>query len=184
MSQEQANPDTVTGDPVQAELPSVSQSPAPEKATKRVGKKAQGGAEATPPANVPPESPEGPSTPEDAPSAYDAEAKIKELEAVIAGLKDSLDGTDAKVATHREAMKASVLDGLHVLPKYRDFAPDVDPFSEDGRKALETWAADNPELLNVRPSPVVDVDTDKLKGKMRSPHLVDFGTFSKSMKRG
>jgi hypothetical protein len=81
-------------------------------------------------------------------------------------------------------MRDSLLSGLNVLEKYRSYAPEVDPFTDEGKQALENWAKENPELLASRPQPVVNVDTSKFKEKMRSPHLVDFKKFSESLKGG
>jgi len=162
--------------PVQGELPSVSSTPAPEEETKR-RKKAT--ASAQPPADS-----EAPTAAIDEEASKTYNAKIKELESVISELQKNMNATDDEVATHRASMKDSLLARLNVIDKYRSFAPDVDPFTDEGKQTLEAWAADNPEILAVRPQPVVDVDTDKLKTNMRSPHLVDFSTFSKSMKRG
>jgi|6_EtaG_2_1085325.scaffolds.fasta_scaffold06614_4 hypothetical protein len=118
------------------------------------------------------------------PSEYDAEAKIKGLEAMVSELRKSIDATDGQVSIHRSAMMDSILTGLNVLDKYKSFAPVVDPFTDEGKQTLEKWAAANPEILAARLSPSIEIDTTKLKSDMRSPHLVDFKTFARSVKGG
>ena len=176
---EPKNQEDETGSPAQHVLPSVLPPPAPASASVAMPAKQKASAGAQPPAAA---DAKAASDEKDLSRSYDA--KIKELEAVISELQKNVTATDGEVATHRASMKDSVLARLNVIDKYRSFAPDVDPFTDDGKQQLEAWAADNPEILASRPQPVVDVDTDKLKTNMRSPHLVDFSTFSKSMKRG
>ena len=127
---------------------------------------------------------ENPQAAQQAQQLQEAIAKMQDLEAVIAGLQNNIEANKGQIEVNKAAMRESVLSGLHVLDKYRSFAPDVDPFTEEGKQALETWAKENPELLAKRPKQVVDVDTGKFKEKMRSPHLVDFKKFSASMKGG
>ena len=114
----------------------------------------------------------------------EAQKRIKELEAMISDLKENITDTSEQVNVHKKAMLDSVLDNLQVLPKYRSFAPDVDPFTEAGKQELEKWAMDNPELLSSRPQQTIKVDTEAVKKGMKSPHLVDFSTFAKSLKGG
>lgn len=137
---------------------------------------------ATPPAKS--SATDRPSVSEDLQEAKETAKRIKDLEALIADLQGKQDGIESEMATNRTAMRNTILDGLGVIDKFKRFAPDADPFTDEGRAALEAWASENPELLSARPAPVVDVDTDKVKSNMRSPHLVDFKTFARSMKRG
>jgi len=110
--------------------------------------------------------------------------KMRDLEAVIAGLQSNIESNKSQIEINKSAMRDSLLSGLNVLEKYRSYAPEVDPFTDEGKQALENWAKENPELLASRPQPVVNVDTSKFKEKMRSPHLVDFKKFSESLKGG
>ena len=168
-----------------ADPPSAPASPTPESKASQPQKRAPKVAEskAKPPAKSSAVEPSDP--PSDKNLAGEETARrVAELEALIADLQGKSSNIESEMANNRQAMRNSVLDGLGVLGKYRQYAPEVDPFTDDGRAALEAWATENPELLSARPTPVVEVDTEKVKSNMRSPHLVDFKTFSKSMKGG
>ena len=114
----------------------------------------------------------------DAASAAEAErvAKLSEAEKLaeerkaFLAEKESLEAAKKVVASER---REAALDKLRVNAKYRSFAPDVDPSTADGAKALETWAAQNPELL-VKSAQVPNVEVpagaiaDILSGKRKS----------------
>ncbi len=46
----------------------------------------------------------------------------------------------------KQAMRDTVLEGLGILPTYRSFVPEFDPFSEKGKRAAEEWAGKHPEV--------------------------------------
>jgi hypothetical protein len=77
----------------------------------------------------------------------------------LAGLSDAekLAEEKAGLAKEREALtndrRVSALDKLGVQPKYRTFAPQVDPADPAGALALDKWAKENPELLTPRAGP-------------------------------
>tara|TARA_R100000808_G_scaffold22990_1_gene50487 strand:+ start:598 stop:1128 length:531 start_codon:yes stop_codon:yes gene_type:complete len=112
----------------------------------------------------------------------DSGADLAELQAQIEALKSAQDASNLQLKKHTSAMRETLLAKLGVMEKFRGYAPDVDPFSDDGRSKLEAWARENTELLESRPSSAPDVDVEALKSKIRSPHLVDLNSFVKSMK--
>jgi len=77
----------------------------------------------------------------------------------LAGLSDAEKLTEerAAVAREREALtidrRVSALDKLGVQPKYRTFAPQVDPADPAGALALDKWAKENPELVTPKAAP-------------------------------
>ena len=115
--------------------------------------------------------------------AVEAQPDISALEAQIQALQEAQKQSASTLEKHEQAMRDTLLSKLGVLEKYRQFAPTVDPFSDEGRAALEQWAQNNVELLEARPSAVPEVDLDQFKSKMRSPHLVDLASFNKSMRK-
>lgn len=125
---------------------------------------------------------EDPTGPKQAEQLEQAVARMQELEAVIANLQQSIETNAAQIDVNKAAMRNQLLESLGVIEKYKSFAPDVDPFTDEGKAELETWAKENTELLAARKSQPVEVDTSKVKKNMRSPHLVDFAKFAQSMK--
>jgi hypothetical protein len=77
----------------------------------------------------------------------------------LAGLSDAEKLAEERqgLAKEREALtldrRVSALDKLGVQPKYRSFAPQVDPADPSGALALDKWAKENPELLTPRAGP-------------------------------
>jgi hypothetical protein len=77
----------------------------------------------------------------------------------LAGLSDAEKLAEERqgLAKEREALtlerRVSALDKLGVQPKYRTFAPQVDPADPAGALALDKWAKENPELLAPRAGP-------------------------------
>lgn len=77
----------------------------------------------------------------------------------LAGLSDAEKLAEERqgLAKEREALtnerRVSALDKLGVQPKYRTFAPQVDPADPAGALALDKWAKENPELLTPRAGP-------------------------------
>ena len=77
----------------------------------------------------------------------------------LAGLSDAekLAEERAAVVREREALtldrRVSALDKLGVQPKYRTFAPQVDPADPAGALALDKWAKENPELVTPKVAP-------------------------------
>lgn len=61
----------------------------------------------------------------------------------IATLKTRADASDHAALTGR---RDAALERAGVLPQYRDTAPLVDPSTQEGAKALETWLADRPHI--------------------------------------
>lgn len=99
----------------------------------------------------------------------EAEKLAEERKAFLAE-KESLETAKKGLANER---REAALDKLRVNAKYRSFAPNVDPSTADGAKALETWAAQNPELLvKAAGAPNVEVPAgaiaDILSGKRKS----------------
>lgn len=107
---------------------------------------------------------------------------VSALQAQIAALQQAQADGAGQLQKHEVAMRDTLLSKLGVMEKFRQYAPKVDPFTDEGRAQLETWAQNNSELLEHRPSAAPPVDVAALKSKMRSPHLVDLGSFVKSMK--
>tara|TARA_R110001583_G_scaffold13041_5_gene56953 strand:- start:917 stop:1444 length:528 start_codon:yes stop_codon:yes gene_type:complete len=107
---------------------------------------------------------------------------ISALEAQIQALQDAQKLSADALQKHETAMRETLLSKLGVIDKYRQYAPQVDPFSDDGRADLEKWAQENTELLESRPNAVPEVDMEGFKKRLRSPHLVDLATFNKSMR--
>jgi hypothetical protein len=77
----------------------------------------------------------------------------------LAGLSDAEKLAEERqgLVKEREALtnerRVSALDKLGVQPKYRTFAPQVDPADPAGALALDKWAKENPELLTPRAGP-------------------------------
>ena len=105
-----------------------------------------------------------------------------ELQAQIEALKSAQEESAQQLERHTTAMRETLLARLGVMEKYRSYAPPVDPFSDDGRAKLETWAKENAELLEQRPASAPSVDIEAIKKNIRSPHLVDLNSFAKSLK--
>ena len=101
---------------------------------------------------------------DEAPQTPAPDPRIAENEAKLAKMGEQLE-------KQRKAARDNALDSLGVLPKYRALAPDVDPFTDDGKAALERFAADHPEILRARPNRVPEFDAAKWS-KAQSPHLV------------
>ena len=107
----------------------------------------------------------------------------------LAGLSDAekLAEERAAVVREREALtldrRVSALDKLGVQPKYRTFAPQVDPADPAGALALDKWAKENPELLTPRaaggqPPPKAPEGTmlaKVLSGQVRHPFMTASG---------
>ena len=109
-------------------------------------------------------------------------------------LKKLLDEQQAQIdkqatdlATARAAARQTHLQHLGVKGKFHNIAPDADPFTDEGKAALEEWATDNPELCDAAATVatrVIDIDVDAFKKGLRSPHLVDVSQMHKRMSRG
>ncbi len=108
--------------------------------------------------------------------------EIEALRAQIEALQSTQADEAAQLKRHEAAMRDTLLSKLGVMDKYRGYAPPVDPFTDEGRAELERWAADNSELTDARPAALPPVDVDAMKGRLKSPHLVDLASFAKSMK--
>lgn len=182
-----AENNTPQGAPAEAGTgaPSAGQSaetPAPEVPTTTASPKASTGAPPREPATA---------TPSDEAPKDNSAAELEELRAKLAKLEGKLGDTESQAAQHAakleaaaKAMRAEVLDRLGVAAKFRDFAPEVDAYTDAGRQALEKWAADNPELLTRRPSPTQDMGVevgDLLKDK-RGAWLVDVDYYRKKLR--
>jgi hypothetical protein len=98
------------------------------------------------------------------PPAPEPDPRIAENEARLAKMSDQIE-------KQRKAARDNALDALGVLAKYRGLAPDVDPFTDEGKASLEKFAAEHPEILSARPRRVPEFDAAKWQ-KSRSPHLV------------
>lgn len=83
--------------------------------------------------------------------------KTKAAEVAEAARVASLSEAE-RIAEERKALDAekkglvsqarqAAADKLGILPKALALAPDVDPRTPEGAKALETWAKDNPEFV-------------------------------------
>ncbi len=115
--------------------------------------------------------------------------RTKAAEAAEAARVASLTEAE-KVAEERKALETekkslvtqarqAAADKLGILPKALPLAPDVDPRTPEGAKALETWAKENPEFLrptNSAPNPLADLANsakgrlaDVLTGKVKNP---------------
>lgn len=107
----------------------------------------------------------------------------------LAGLSDAekLAEERAAVVREREALtldrRVSALDKLGVQPKYRTFAPQVDPADPAGALALDKWAKENPELLTPRAAggqpppkaPEGSMLAKVLSGQVRHPFMTATG---------
>lgn len=107
----------------------------------------------------------------------------------LAGLSDAekLAEERAAVVREREALtldrRVSALDKLGVQPKYRAFAPQVDPADPAGALALDKWAKENPELLTPRApggqpppkAPEGSMLAKVLSGQVRHPFMTATG---------
>jgi len=102
---------------------------------------------------------------------------VAKLEAELAEYRAATDKaaaeTKAQLDKQTDAMRATLLDKLGVLEKYKGFAPKVDPFSKDGRAKLEEWASDNQELLAKPASQQPEFDPEKALGDRPRSHLFD-----------
>lgn len=131
--------------------------------------------DAAPP--VPPADDKAPDAPADkgpdkAPDAPDLAAQIASLTATVAALTADKARADAaaeearkaslteaqRLAEDRQAVEAerkalvqdarkAAAERLGINPKALALAPEVDPRTADGAKALEAWARDNPEFV-------------------------------------
>lgn len=108
--------------------------------------------------------------------------EIEALKAQIDALKSAQEGSAEQLTRHAQAMRETLLGKLGVMDKFKGYAPDVDPFTDDGRAKLESWAAENPELLEARPASAPAIDVEALKKSVKSPHLVDLNSYIKSIK--
>ena len=89
----------------------------------------------------------------------DAEKLREQLDA----MRGDLDATKAGALAHA---RASTMEALGVLPQYREFAPEADPRTAEGKAALEKWAAERPAMLSRRTqeAPSVDVADTAILG--------------------
>jgi len=67
----------------------------------------------------------------------------QKLDEEIAAQRAELDATKKGLVTDRRNL---ALDRFGLLEKFRPYAPDVDPGTPEGAKALEAWVKVNPEL--------------------------------------
>jgi len=88
---------------------------------------------------------------------------IKALRQEIEAQRARIDQYESGHAKHteqldqqRESMKAALMDKLGVRSNYRGFCPDADPFTEDGRAAIETFFSDRAELCDIKPAGAPD----------------------------
>lgn len=59
-----------------------------------------------------------------------------------------LEQVEARMKAAETAMRSEVLERLGVKDKFRAYAPAADPFTQQGKSALEKWAQANPELCH------------------------------------
>ena len=92
-----------------------------------------------------------------------AEQKVAEN---LAAQRAELDGLRAGVVSERRNL---ALDRAGVADKFRAYAPQVDPATPDGAKALEAWVKANPELCRPGGGPALVVSPlDALKSRAGS----------------
>ena len=133
----------IAGTP-QKDAPKAETAPPPQKET----------AKKTPQAKKPPaKKPARDTAQEDA--LKDAMARISELETTHAQAMKSHEETAAQMKLQAAHHKDALLERLGVTDKYREFAPDVDPFTTKGREALEGWARERPEICRAQAQPSV-----------------------------
>ncbi len=85
--------------------------------------------------------------------------EVAALRAELAANRDAIESAKADA-------RSSLADRLGVLPNFREYLPDADPFTVEGKAALQAWADAHPEALRSvqrveRPS--VDTLTARLK---------------------
>ena len=85
----------------------------------------------------------------------DAMARISELETTHAQAMKNHEETSAQMKVQSAHHKDALLERLGVTDKYREYAPDVDPFTTKGREALEGWARERPEICRAQAQPSV-----------------------------
>ena len=70
---------------------------------------------------------------------------------------ESLREEIAALRAEREAMRRNayeaLLDRAGVLPEYRELVPEHDPYTEEGRSALQEWLDAHPEIVRRAESP-------------------------------
>lgn len=102
----------------------------------------------------------------------------------LAKLEKSSEDKDKRLSRQEDAMRREVLKGLQVKPKFAEFAPKFDPFTDAGRAAAETWASENPELLVTAQTGAAKtdpVDMKTLLGDGPNIHLVDPVSYAEQM---
>ena len=104
------------------------------------------------------------------------------MQARIDELENKSETNTKQMQKHDEAMRSALLDKLGIRAKFRAFAPKIDPFTETGRADLEAWAAENPELRDVRPVPAPEFDFSSQVKSFNSPHLVNTENWKDSIR--
>ena len=116
--------------------------------------------------------------------------ELSKLQAELAKLQAKLDAQgetskahEAEIAKARKAHRDTLLGQLGVKPIYRDLCPDVDPFSESGRKAIEDFYTARPELVQARPEAThTEVNFEALTKDKPSGFLVSPAKVKDSMR--
>ena len=116
------------------------------------------------------------------PKTDDKAEAIEALEAQLEELRSSQEKSQKRMSKHEDAMREALLDRLGIRPKFRSYAPKVDPFTDKGKAALELWASESPELRDARPVPSPDFDVTKEVKSFSSPHLVSTEFWKDSVK--
>ena len=86
---------------------------------------------------------------------YDAlRSQLEELRGKFEKAGAAQEEHAARLEKQAAAMRSTLMEKLGIKSKFQSYAPDVDPFTADGREKLETWATDHPELCESKaPTP-------------------------------
>lgn len=96
-----------------------------------------------------------------------------ELEQKIAELEARAETQAAKIETARKDARRAYLERLNVKASYHGWAPDVDPFTDEGKAALAKWADDHPEVCMPSAPPVPEFDGSAIEAS-KNPNAVLF----------
>lgn len=148
--------DKIAGMPVEAAAPAPEIHEAPEVMTPAAK------APEAPPLFAAPVVEAAPVEPQPEPQSAESDdlaALRKEIEAQRARI-DQYETGQAKHAEQlgqqRETMRSALMDKLGVRQNYRGFCPEADPFTEEGRSAIESFFSDRPELCDIKPAGAPD----------------------------
>lgn len=70
----------------------------------------------------------------------DAPSEVETLRAEVAAQREA-------IAAQRAAAFETLLDRAGVLPAYREMVPVKNPYTDKGRKALQAWLDEHPEIV-------------------------------------